>query len=363
MASTNRDATIDIAKGIAIIAIVLGHVLRGLAMAGIIDSETTNYEVADRCLYMFHLSVFALMAGLFVQHALRRDGVAQYLRARSVSFLYLYLVWSMIQGGVKLVTASLVNTPTSIAGVMSIWRPEGQLWFFPFLIAMTTAVAVMGSWRSRLAIPLSLALATMLSLAAWGVNGPIAGTQGLGLTAFYFFGMVWGAKSFIMHLGRIRPKCAVVAVLVAGSSLFALVSLTDATPPTSGGENRTVITVSLGVIASCVGVLLVLALARLIVSFDRYARWLAFIGERSLEVFLAHIIAASGARIVLSRMGIYDPMVHIVAGMLAGVVLPLFLWWALERLRWPWLFEASSRLTGRPKKEDGIGQSSLAARF
>jgi fucose 4-O-acetylase-like acetyltransferase len=62
----NRDPTVDIAKGIAIIAIVLGQVLRGLSSAGILDAKTVQYQLVDRSLYMFHLSVFALLAGLFV---------------------------------------------------------------------------------------------------------------------------------------------------------------------------------------------------------------------------------------------------------------------------------------------------------
>jgi len=36
---------------------------------------------------------------------------------------------------------------------------------------------------------------------------------------------------------------------------------------------------------------------------------------------------------------------------MAGVFLPLLLWWVLNSLRFPWLFEAPSQFTGRQERK------------
>lgn len=345
-----RDATIDYAKGIAIVAIVLGHVLRGLASSEIVDGESGAFLTADRFLYMFHLSVFAFLAALFVSRAVERDGSLTYLRSRGATFLYLYVVWSLLQGAVKLLTGALVNTPTSLADILRLWVPEGQLWFLPWLIVMTTAVVVARPWGSRTRAVASLSVAAVVSFALWGISGPVAGTQGLGLTVFFFAGAICGAKRFIGAVQSVRMVVWGLACVASWAILVALVFFTDATPPTIEGDQRTALSVALGGIASCAGVVGVIAISRLASVLGARVAWLAFIGQRTLEIFLAHIIAASGTRIILDVAGIENPTIHIVAGMIAGLVLPLGLWWACNRLRFPWLFESPQVFTGKSER-------------
>ncbi|WP_167042674.1 acyltransferase [Salinibacterium sp. ZJ454] len=340
---THRDQSIDIARGIAIIAIVLGHVLRGLGSAGIVDDESEVFLTADRFFYAFHLPVFAFVGGLFLGSAVERDGTRTYLWRRNSLFIYLYVVWSLLQGAVRLLTSSVVNEPTSPLEVLSLWLPEGQLWFLPFLVVVTTAAALARGWRSPQAAALSVLIAAVVSVAVWGLNGSYAGTQGLGLAVFFFAGAALGAKRFIAFNRRESSTGALAIGLLSTGAFVALTTLTPLTPPTSDGGDRDAVTVGLGVAASCLGVVAVLAIAKLLALGNERMRWLSFIGERSLEIFLAHIIAGSGTRIVLALAGVSDPTVHIVVGTLAGVVLPLILWSLMRRLRFPWLFDIPRR--------------------
>ena len=67
MQRPERDRSVDAARGIAIVAIVLGHVERGLASAGVLALHQA--ATLDRLLYLFHLSTFAYLSGLFVRRA------------------------------------------------------------------------------------------------------------------------------------------------------------------------------------------------------------------------------------------------------------------------------------------------------
>lgn len=344
----DRDQTIDTAKAIAIIAVVVGHVVQGVAASGILDADSDTYAMANRFLYLFHMPVFAFLTALFVSRAVQRDGTARYLRSRVATFLYLYILWSLLQGAVRLLTGALVNNPTSPVEVLQLWVPEGQLWFLPWLIVMTTAAVIVKPWRSTTRAVLGLAAAAVVSLALWGIPFAYFGTQGLGLSIFFMAGTVCGARRFTAWVQVVPTIVCWICAVAGWISVSALAVMTPATPPTIEGATRTAESTAFGALGSIAGVVAVIATSRLLSRAGPAARPLGFVGRRTLEIFLAHIVATSGTRIMLSIAGVHDPAVHIIAGTIAGVGLPLLLWAACDRLRFPWLFAAPRVLTGRP---------------
>ena len=65
---------------------------------------------------------------------------------------------------------------------------------------------------------------------------------------------------------------------------------------------------------------------------------LSSIGRRSLEIFLAHIIVASGTRSILVQIGVTDLAIHLAVGVILGVVVPMAVVPVVERLGWYWVF-------------------------
>ena len=72
----------------------------------------------------------------------------------------------------------------------------------------------------------------------------------------------------------------------------------------------------------------------------------ALVGRRSLEIFLAHIVVASGTRILLVQAGVSDPWVHVLLATTLGVLVPIVLASLAERLGWLWLFGLPRRFGG-----------------
>ena len=68
---------------------------------------------------------------------------------------------------------------------------------------------------------------------------------------------------------------------------------------------------------------------------------LAFIGASSMAIYLMHILAGSGVRVVLSKfLGINDVVVHLLFGCLAGLLLPLLAVFVINWLNIQYLFSA-----------------------
>ncbi len=328
-----RDRSVDAARGIAIVAIVLGHVERGLASASLLPYDTAL--TLDQLLYLFHLATFAYLSGLFVRRSVERDGVRRTLSRRVVLFIWLYLLWTLIQGTVRIAASSVANTQVTVGDIAKIWIPEGQLWFLPWLIAVTVVAAMAQPWRNRALGAAVLFLAALLALAVWGYDPPYAFTRGWALLLPFLAGCV---VTQTRHAAAARRLVPVLGTAVIGSGAWWWIGLTtEATTPTTGGDGRTVVTVALGVLGCLAGTLATLALAAL-VARSPLGGVIALVGRRSLEIFLAHIVVASGARIVLQQAGVSDPWLHLVLGTTLGVAVPIGVAVAAERMRWSWVY-------------------------
>jgi peptidoglycan/LPS O-acetylase OafA/YrhL len=139
-------------------------------------------------------------------------------------------------------------------------------------------------------------------------------------------------------LSRLTASRAVPWICALGLTTgVAILSFGDPMPPTSWLGTRTTSGVALGVVTSvalCAGVL---ALSGLL-SRTRAVRPLSVLGERSLDIFLAHILAITAVRAALEGLGIENVAMHLAIGTAVGLALPLGIWWLGRRVGFPWLF-------------------------
>lgn len=261
-------------------AIVLGHVERGLASASLLPYDTAL--TLDRLLYLFHLATFAYLSGLFVRRAVERDGPRRMLTRRVVLFVWLYLLWTVIQGTVRIAASSVANTPVTFDDIAKIWIPEGQLWFLPWLIAVLAVAVVSQPWRTTVRSVVVLVLAAVLAVAVWGYDPLYAFTRGWALLLPFLIGCVVSAPR---HAAMARRLPVVVPSALLGIAVWLWVGLaTDAVTPTTGGDGRTVDTVAVGVLGCAAGTIATLALAAM-VARSPLADAVALVGRRSLEIF------------------------------------------------------------------------------
>ena len=177
-------------------------------------------------------------------------------------------------------------------------------------------------------------LAVVMAAATWGVDPQPAFTRGGALVLPFVLGATLGVDGHRrLFAGRWAPCVALVGI--GGVLVVALA--TTATPPTVDSPDRTWATVGLGMVGCLFGTAGVLALAGWWSRLGAYDA-VTFVGRRSLEIFLAHIIPASGTRIVLARAGVEQFWWQLLIGTTVGVGAALLLWWACHRLRVTWLF-------------------------
>jgi fucose 4-O-acetylase-like acetyltransferase len=305
----------DVAKGIGIGLIVLGHVLRGLVSARLLPGAGCAASV-DRFLYAFHLPIFFFLAGAVLPGALERP-LGAFVRTRALQLGYPYLVWAPAQTLLQHVTARFTNHGEHVPSfVQLIYDPPLQLWFLYALFLDALVLAALWKCGLRSAGLAAVALSILLTerwvpLGGWSILYPTRH-----YLAFAAVGTSLGASGRLRRFESV-PRPALAGLALAGFAVVALAVSRGFAPDLAAP-------VVVAVVAAA-GVLGTLAVSRLLVT-RRTGLALRRLGERSLEVFVAHTIAASGARILLQRaLHVQSIGVHVLTGVTFGIACPLVL--------------------------------------
>lgn len=339
--SAPRDQSLDVARGIAIVLVVLGHVVRGLFASGLVDASLAGWAFVDKALYLLHLPVFAFATGLLMPRPVERDGQVRYLRGRLAMLVYVFLLWTLIEGTAEVLTSSVKNVPVTWIQVVTIWRPLGPLWFLPLLMLATLVVVVLAPWRGGRVRLLAAGLTVVASVAFWGLEGDYAFTRGLALVAWFVLGALVTFERFGRWSKGARPASLFVIVAM-GTLVWVVAAWTPwVTAPTVIDPDRSLLSVAAGVVGVLGALTATLSVSILMARLGSPGALLAYPGRLSLQVYLAHVVFTAGTRVVLVRVGVVDPTTHVALGTAAGIAGPLLLERVTRGL--PWLFAPPSR--------------------
>lgn len=347
--SAARDLTVDIAKGITIVLIVLSHAIVGVWHADTVDDEARGALMP--ALYLVHIVVFAFLSGLFVARGVEKSGAARYLTSRAALFVWLYLLWTLLQRGARVIGGPFSANQASPLELLTVWRPEGQLWFLPWLLAATILVVLVRPWASALRGWGLLAATSVMALLVWGWEPNVVVVQGLAITPFFVAGALVRGDRMSELVRRLGVPALAAGVVVAGGLYALVIKVAHFAMPTAASPDRSPVPLAWGVLGSVSGLLLILAVSALLARVPGTAP-VAALGRRSMEIYLGHILVGSLTRAALVEAGVTDGLVHLVVGTITGVLVPVLVWWAASRIGAGWFFAlpkgVERRLSARP---------------
>ena len=315
----SRSLWVDYAKAIGIILVVYGHVARGVHSAGLSIDEGI-YRMVDAVIYSFHMPLFFFLSGVFFLSSLQKHGVPGTLAAKLRTVAWPYLVWSVLQGLVEIQLSRLTNgsvVPADVAALL--WQPRAQFWFLYALFFISVIALLVYRWlpvRWQTAVPV---LACLAYLYADSLPGGISLVFVIQYAPYFACGVVFGRMAngaVSLRPGWVAAATVIFAIMAQSICHGSFGFVPEARWPHLALAMATIV----AVVASC----LWLARWRL--------HWLAALGRASLAIYVMHILAGSGARIVMQKMlGVDAVSVHLVVGTVVGIVLPLV---ALRLIEW-----------------------------
>ncbi|NYH14488.1 acyltransferase family protein [Paraburkholderia bryophila] len=297
-----RNSFLDCVRGLGMVLVVFGHAQRGLHDGNLFPASYP-FEQIDFTLYTFHMPLFFLLAGLHVWPSVEK-GSRRFLRSKFLTIVVPYFVWSIIQGGVQILMAGSTNHPLSLSDwPMLFYRPLGQFWFLYALMIWQLIALCYGRFRPALivvavtafllgsAIPESF-FATAMKMGIFFAAGTLVGPE------------LEARIERFAHAGF--PVSCTLAFLLSTYMVMGVAPFYsfEAIP------------------AAIFGIALTL-----IVCYWLNRSWaatpLAICGRRSMPIYVLHIMAVSGMRIVLLKAGIRNPYLMLPVCTIAGVLLPL----------------------------------------
>ncbi len=305
-----RRQWLDVARGIGMILVVVGHMLRGLVSTHLWPAGPLAGWV-DYSLYTFHMPLFFYLSALNVRASLRR-GPRAFLSSKLWNIAYPYFLWSLIQGAIIIALGRGVNMPAAGADLMDIWfRPFAQFWFLYALMICHVLAMLVPRCRAML----------VLAALSFVVFELLAARPSLALTLHDLPAYAVGLCGYQPGADFSRHRMA--WFLALGTSLAVTVAVGGAL---SGMDPAGVASVP----AEIVGIASVVLLSQWLQHHDEM--WLATVGKMSMTIYILHLLAGAGTRIVLQRLQApLNSYEYLLVCSVAAIVIPMACHVALRR--------------------------------
>ncbi|HOW96842.1 MAG TPA: acyltransferase [Kiritimatiellia bacterium] len=308
----------DHAKGIAIALVVICHVEQGLGRAGI-AGVPAFWPAFEALCYTFMVPVFFVLSGHFLEASIRRRGLKGVAASLPGTLLYPYVVWTLLQAALMILTGAGNRHVAWVEVPGLLLRGWMQFWFLHALMLIYALDLLLRGMRvgrfGRLAVALLLDGAAAMRPDWFGAPVRLACQHYL----FLALGALAPERCF-----EALPRRQAIALAVAGfAGLYFL------------HAHRAACSALLLPAATLAGVAGTLGLSSLLAAAPSLNGW-SSLGRYSLEVYCAHVIFSAGTRVVLQRglhVSLFWP--HEVAGVAAGLLLPLGLARVARARGWP----------------------------
>ena len=272
-AAASRERWIDVAKGLSILLVVLHHaVVKNLpmeapeALAGVVG----GWDVVTTALKPVRMPLFFVLSGFVASRAVHRPWAQ--VRRRALTPYYTYVVWLLLLGAFFSVERLLPMNRTQDLGELGIdlvWASTGTWFLYAlavyFLLARLLS-ALPAAWVLAGAVTLSV-VSSELGIQEWNRFSVL----------FHFTYFALGALA-PQVIRRMAERAPVPLPVLAGAYVGFTVLLWQLDLPTG---------VYL-LLASALGVPLGVRSAVVLARTDRPAQLLAWIGRRTLPVYVMH---------------------------------------------------------------------------
>ena len=327
---------LDVAKGGAILLVVLHHAFLQLSGQGI---QSAIYAPLDDLLKQVRMPTFFLASGIATSFLIGRSRT-EFVARKLLPMAWIFLVWTVVLGLLSAVDPTAA--PLSDDGVVTyvgeaLVRPTNGMWFVWGLGLLTLAAFLVRR------LPPALVLGGVAGLAVASGFGLVPHEAGPFLPwvvrnvtgyAFLFFAGLYLPAAF-QRLAA-DPRRLAGATLAATATLIAVCALDLA----QGGG----LTAEWQPVRSLAGGLAGLGVAMGVAALPILGGWLEWVGARSLAIFVGHgVFLLPFERLAGRSLAAADPSeaARLATGLglaVAAVLTALLLHAALTRLRLGWLY-------------------------
>lgn len=323
-----RTVWIDALKGLASLAVVLGHVTASYLDRGQFAQHRNILLWLFNGIYAFHMPLFFIISGFVFALAYScQDGTLKSpgIKLQIANMLILYFLWNILFGAGKILFSAYVANPYQLSSLL--WVPLRAVdlsWYLYVLIFCYLLTLLV--WNKAPAAALFVVSMVCCLIRDWSFL-PISSITLFSVPMYYvFFLFGFLLQQHPAALDKLSKPAAVLLNFAAGAGILCVWQLTvkpGESFPWSG--------------IPFVGALMAFALsASLIGLFKKLSaiasfRVLSLIGFNSLEIYVMHPFVLKLMRLILPRLGITGFCVSILLCFLVSSAAPILVSSALKK--------------------------------
>ncbi len=324
---------IDAVKGLTIILVVMKHTTYGDAVA--LHAMPYIFNYLCEFTIPFRMPLFFLVAGLFADKALRSER-REFIDKKILHFAYFYLLWSAIQVGIKVVLpheGAWAVTWKDLALIPL--EPFGLLWFIYALAIFFVLMRLARDLPKPVMIGFALVLYFTKLNTGWTMPDEFARRLIFFVSGVYAAPLVFRMANWAIADARRGLLSGLILLFGVGVAVF------------TGLADIRAVELAIGYMGAAGTIMIVAILAS-----RGAAKPLAYVGSRSLYVFLAFFLPMAATRIALVKLGFHNGDLVTLIALVMAVGMPLLAFRIVEGTPLAFLFvrPRAFRLTPRPRK-------------
>lgn len=317
-----RDITFDIAKGIGIVLVVIGHYVPAGAPHW--------YMGFVRFVYHFHMPLFFIIAGFFYDRSSREESYRSFVwgKFRRLMIPYFILSWAIVVAKIVVGKVLQVDHPVDIHALYRVlYLPDaGFFLWFVYALFLIFCIAPGFKKKHRLVVLSVIALGLF-----FGDTAPqyFCIRQVCSHLAFFVWGMWVARRGRLEYVMRRFPLCW-LGITVALAWVYSVLP-------------EGVVTRALSVVLGITGSFMVISISQVISQYGGlFTTTLNRLGIMSMTIYLFHTWIMGGGKAILTHILSGGNTIEFVLSALfiigTGIVGPIWLY------RWVW---AKNKFTSR----------------
>jgi hypothetical protein len=269
------------------------------------------------------MPLFFFLSGLFLLPSMTKRSPKNFLLTKVDTILYPYVIWSLLQGVFEVALSHYTNGHVTISEVVSFaWMPRAQFWFL-YVLFFVFALALLIYRQSNSEGWCAGVFVGSILLFLFGKMLPGGYIFSMLIHNFVYFslGTLAAFRLRNLHRDRMVSLFGTVVLFVFLQWFFQIFQ----------GLRYNGNSAAAFLLLAIIGIGLVVVIAKWLAKFN--LPWLAYLGRHSMTIYLVHILAGSGCRIILQKFfGVTDVGIHLLLGTLGGLLLPLLFYWWCSRI-------------------------------
>lgn len=305
----SRNRTVDCLKAYACLLVVFGHVIMGIRKMGGVVIPAMAYSL-ENFLWTYHVAIFMFLSGCvygitgkWEKKKTRRDYIAYKAVNLGIPYFFFSTVYIFINSCIP-----GTNHDYSMQDILSIGIiPVAQYWYLYALFVVFCLYVIFSYWLNDILITVLLTFLNCLLLIL-NIDVPVLSQ---GLSWVFAFGLGLIAYKVLNRMYSTRMVFLFIIFHILFEAVCFKLEITGK-PVVSDFEK------ALGIITSVVFI-------SGIIRISTIRECLLIISKYSFQIYLLHTFFTAGVRIMFIKLGIHSYLAHVLAGMLAGVAIPMLI--------------------------------------